>query len=46
MASKHSFRIALAVVLGSIAILVGIGAFFVHRAFAYADAPHAGALRF
>lgn len=42
MASKHSFRIALAVVLGSIAIIVGIGAFFVHRAFAYADAPHAG----
>jgi UPF0755 protein len=40
--SKRSFRIALAVVLGSIAIVLALGGWFVHRALAYPEAAHAG----
>lgn len=43
--SKRSFRIALAIVLGSLAIAAGVIGFFVHRAMSYPDAPHAGAGR-
>ena len=41
--SKRSFRTALAVVIGSVLIIVGIAGWFVHRAFSYPDEPHAGA---
>ncbi|MBX3159847.1 MAG: endolytic transglycosylase MltG [Deltaproteobacteria bacterium] len=40
--SKRSFRTALAVVIGSIAIVVGIAVFFISRAFAYPDKAHEG----
>jgi UPF0755 protein len=40
--SKRSFRIALAVVIGSVILIVGLSAWFVHRAFAYPDEAHAG----
>jgi UPF0755 protein len=40
--SKRSFRTALAVVIGSVLIIVGIAGWFVHRAFSYPDEPHAG----
>jgi UPF0755 protein len=43
--SKRSFRIALAIVLGSLAIAAGIIGFFVHRAMRYPDDPHAGSGR-
>lgn len=40
--SKRSFRLALIVVLGSLAIAAGIIAFFLHRAMSYPDEPHDG----
>jgi UPF0755 protein len=40
--SKRSFRVALAVVIGSVVLVVGLAAWFVHRAFAYPDATHDG----
>ena len=40
--SKRSFRVALAVVIGTVLILVGMAGWFVHRAFAYPDETHAG----
>ncbi|MBS1121452.1 MAG: aminodeoxychorismate lyase [Deltaproteobacteria bacterium] len=40
--SKRSFRTALIVVLGTLAILGGLIAFFLHRAFSYPDEAHAG----
>jgi UPF0755 protein len=40
--SKRSFRIALGVVIGSIALVIGLTGWFVHRALAYPDAVHAG----
>jgi UPF0755 protein len=40
--SKRSFRVALAVVVGSIALVLAIAGFFVHRAFTYPDIVHAG----
>jgi UPF0755 protein len=43
--SKRSFRTALIVVLGTLAILGGLIAFALHRAFAYPDEAHAGAGR-
>ena len=43
--SKRSFRTALIVVLGTLAILAGVIAFLIHRAFAYADEPHDGSGR-
>jgi UPF0755 protein len=43
--SKRSFRVALAVVIGSVLVVVGIAGFFIHRALAYPDARHEGAGR-
>jgi UPF0755 protein len=43
--SKRSFRVALAVVIGSVVLVVGIAGFFVHRAFTYPDSQHEGAGR-
>lgn len=40
--SKRSFRVALAVVIGSVVLVVGIAGWFVHRALAYPDSSHAG----
>jgi UPF0755 protein len=40
--SRRSFRIALIIVLGSLAIAAGVVAFFLHRAMSYPDEPHAG----
>src|SRR6478672_9336961 len=40
--SKRSFRTALAVVIGSVLIIVGIAGWFVHRAFAYPEDRHSG----
>jgi UPF0755 protein len=40
--SKRSFRIALAVVIGSVVLGVAIAGWFVHRALAYPDAVHHG----
>ena len=40
--SKRSFRIALAVVLGTVVLVVGLCGWFVHRALAYSDTAHAG----
>lgn len=40
--SQRSFRIALAVVVGSVIVVVGIAGLFVHRALSYPDEPHAG----
>ncbi|HEY1553803.1 MAG TPA: endolytic transglycosylase MltG [Kofleriaceae bacterium] len=40
--SKRSFRTALAIVLGTVLILVGTGAMFVNRALAYSSDPHEG----
>ncbi len=40
--SKRSFRIALAVVIGSVVLVLAIGGYFVHRAFAYPEERHAG----
>jgi UPF0755 protein len=41
--SKRSFRIALAVVIGSVLIVVGIAGYFVNRALSYPDEAHEGA---
>lgn len=41
--SKRSFRVALAVVIGSVILAVGVAGWFVHRAFAYPDESHEGA---
>jgi UPF0755 protein len=41
--SRRSFRIALLVVAGSLAIAAGVVAFFLHRAMSYPDEPHGGA---
>ncbi len=43
--SKRSFRVALAVVIGSVVIALAIGGYFAHRALAYPDAQHEGAGR-
>jgi UPF0755 protein len=40
--SKRSFRVALAVVIGSVVLVVGIAAWFVSRALAYPDEAHEG----
>jgi UPF0755 protein len=40
--SKRSFRVALAVVIGSAVIVLAIAGWFVHRALQYPDATHAG----
>ncbi len=40
--SKRSFRTALIVVVGSLAIVAGLIGYSVHRALEYADDPHAG----
>jgi UPF0755 protein len=40
--SKRSFRIALAIVIASVLIVIGVAAFFIHRALSYADERHAG----
>src|SRR3569623_1883675 len=40
--SKRNFRTALAVVIGSVLIIIGIAGWFVHRAFAYPDEAHDG----
>jgi UPF0755 protein len=40
--SKRSFWIALIIVLGSLAIVAGIVAFFLNRAMSYPDEPHGG----
>lgn len=41
--SKRSFRVALAVVLGSVLLVLAIGGFFLNRALSYPDERHAGA---
>jgi len=41
--SKRSFRVALAVVIGSVILVVAIAGWFVHRAFSYPDEAHEGA---
>ena len=40
--SQRSFRVALAVVIGAVLIVVGVAGFFIHRALAYPDARHEG----
>lgn len=40
--SKRSFRTGLVIVVGTLALIVGILAFMVHRALAYPDEPHDG----
>jgi len=40
--SQRSFRTALVVVLASVALVAGLAGWFVHRAFAYPQARHAG----
>jgi UPF0755 protein len=40
--SKRSFRIALAIVLGTVVIVVAIAGFFVHRALSYPNEAHHG----
>ena len=40
--SKRSFRIALAVVIGSVVLVVGVAGWFIHRALAYPDDSHDG----
>jgi UPF0755 protein len=40
--SKRSFRTALIIVVASLAIIAGVIAYAVHRAFAYPDEEHAG----
>lgn len=41
--SKRSFRVALAVVIGSVLLVVGIAGYFVHRALSYPDERNGGA---
>jgi len=43
--SRRSFWIALAIVLGSLAVAAGVVAYFLHRAVSYPDEPHAGSGR-
>jgi len=43
--SKRSFRVALAVVIGTVVLVLAIGGYFAHRALAYPDAQHEGAGR-
>jgi len=43
--SKRSFRVALAVVIGSVLLVVGIAGYFVHRALSYPDERNGGAGR-
>jgi UPF0755 protein len=40
--SKRSFRIALAVVIGSVVLVLALAGWFIHRALAYPDQAHAG----
>lgn len=40
--SQRSFRTALVIVLGSLAILAGLAGWFINRALSYPAAPHAG----
>jgi UPF0755 protein len=40
--SKRSFRIALAVVLGTIVLVLAVGGYFVHRALQYSETEHDG----
>jgi len=40
--SKRSFRVALAVVIGSVLIILGLAGWFVHRALSYPTEAHAG----
>ena len=40
--SKRSFRVALAVVIGSLVLILGIAGYFVSRAFSYPEERHAG----
>jgi UPF0755 protein len=40
--SKRSFRVALAVVIGSVVVVVAVAGFFIHRAFAYPEEAHEG----
>jgi UPF0755 protein len=40
--SKRSFRTALAVVLGTVVLVLGLAGWFVHRALAYSDNSHDG----
>ena len=40
--SKRSFRVALAIVIGSVIVVLGVTGWFVHRALAYPDAVHRG----
>ena len=40
--STRSFRLALAVVLGTLALLAGLSGYFVHRALSYPGEAHAG----
>jgi UPF0755 protein len=41
--SKRSFRTALVVVVGSLLIVIGFAAWFVHRALSYPESTHTGA---
>src|SRR5690242_10283155 len=41
--SKRSFRVALAVVIGSVLIILGLAGLFVHRALKYPTDTHSGA---
>lgn len=41
--SKRSFRVALLIVLATLAIAAGVIAFFLNRAMSYPDEPHGGA---
>src|SRR5437016_1981394 len=43
--SKRSFRVDLAVVIGTVVIVVGIAGWFIHRAVAYPDRAHDGSGR-
>src|SRR4051812_46022844 len=40
--SKRSFRVALAVVVGSVVLVAALAGWFIHRALQYPDAQHAG----
>lgn len=40
--SKRTFRVALAIVIGSVVLVIGIAGWFVHRALSYPDATHDG----
>jgi UPF0755 protein len=40
--SKRKFRIALAIVIGSVIIVLAVAGWFIHRALSYPDAAHGG----